>query len=807
MDNFDTLDNGGTNAVTGARFLQAAAREVRQLRFDPNHAALAETPDMMITVLPRRDTDDAQNFRALVSMHVYGHRRVDWPRLQLRLLPAGSGSVASLGAARYVALNAGGHAVFENLPLAAYRVAAKLELPNVISLETDVRRAVGYADARVGGARVDSAGLVAIVCGDAGDVVRLWDVTGEACLGEITTFGVPLLRVSCIAGAPRLLVHGADGSVWLTDLDGVPRLHFLPAELGRGGLVAASHDGSKLLLCDNEGSTSVRDGDGEILAQWSVPGTAHALAIASQGEFAAVGCADGTVQLQHLASGKQHQLSGHMAAISTLVFTDYDRRLVSSALDGTVRIWDTDSGHCLQVIDAEDDEPLRVTVSPDGTRIAIATEDGVVRLSLAQRDGARAVTTSTEDTCLAVTPDGTLALTAAEDGSLRLHAPHGHRGQDLHGHTQRVRYIAMARDGACAVSASEDHTLRIWSLPGGECRGVLRGHVAPVVHVTLTPDSRRAVSASRDNTLRVWALSDGRCERVLAGHQAPVNDAVITPDGRRAISASRDATLRIWDLASGQCEHVLEGHLGSVEAVAVSLDGAHAISSGADQTVRFWSLQSGECIRTLVASNDDSADEALTADVARIISASTNGTIGKWPNSTGSGLPRYRDAGSSFTPSATATASPTSSEDPWLWRRTIDIERIESLQFIDNQLLAIITESGTVFVLNADDGTLRATFMTVATDVPGVEVLASTLGATVRFQAVSHEEDLAGLQIQVTLSAAQGGRLRDERSLQLGRDGDGFACRSRPWSVNFSPGERLRIGATVVPPDSTKPSP
>ena len=67
----------------------------------------------------------------------------------------------------------------------------------------------------------------------------------------------------------------------------------------------------------------------------------------------------------------------------------------------------------------------------------------------------------------------------------------------------------MSGDGRRAVSASEDKTLKVWDVETGSELRTLHGHTDRVYGVALARDSRRAFSASRDRTLKVWDVETG----------------------------------------------------------------------------------------------------------------------------------------------------------------------------------------------------------------------------------------------------------------------------------------------------------
>jgi WD40 repeat protein len=65
---------------------------------------------------------------------------------------------------------------------------------------------------------------------------------------------------------------------------------------------------------------------------------------------------------------------------------------------------------------------------------------------------------------VAVTPDGTQIITAGDDGTARIwdRASGQQVGPALTGHTGYVRAVAVTPDGTQIITAGDDGTIRIW---------------------------------------------------------------------------------------------------------------------------------------------------------------------------------------------------------------------------------------------------------------------------------------------------------------------------------------------------------
>src|SRR5262249_52893584 len=71
-----------------------------------------------------------------------------------------------------------------------------------------------------------------------------------------------------------------------------------------------------------------------------------------------------------MRSGRLAVLRGHQGAVDVVAWSPDGARLASAARDGTVRVWDTRTGECLDRIHVGGRSATCVQYSPDGSRLA-----------------------------------------------------------------------------------------------------------------------------------------------------------------------------------------------------------------------------------------------------------------------------------------------------------------------------------------------------------------------------------------------------------------------------------------------------
>ncbi|KAH8835756.1 WD40-repeat-containing domain protein [Flagelloscypha sp. PMI_526] len=288
--------------------------------------------------------------------------------------------------------------------------------------------------------------------------------------------------------------------------------------------------------------------------------------------------------------------------VFAVAFSPDDSRIISGSNDGTVCVWDSQTGvQILPPLKGHRGPIWSVAFSPDGSSIASASDDGTVRLWDAMT--------------------GTLVLSPME------------------GHTARVRSVAFTPDGRRIVSGSDDCTIRVWDAQSGiQILPPLEGHTGIVISVACSPDSSRIVSGSDDLTLRVWDVRNGTlCLPPLMGHTNWIWSVSFSPDGSQVISGSDDKTIRVWDAQTGApVLSPMKGHTCAIGTIACSPDGSRIVSGSDDATVRVWDASSGDQVLPPLEGHCHwVACVAFSTDSTRIVSGSRDRTVRVWDTQTG----------------------------------------------------------------------------------------------------------------------------------------------------------------------------
>ena len=279
-------------------------------------------------------------------------------------------------------------------------------------------------------------------------------------------------------------------------------------------------------------------------------------------------------------------------AVRRLALQPGGRLLATVAGDGSGWLWDRDTGARRPIGDGRQ---VDAAFSPDGSRLAVATERGDVQVWDVVT-GAPVTTYSRPDlepVELSFSPDGSTLAVAA-----RARAP-----------------------GADAVLVLRAADLA----PQGE-------HTTGVDHplgVAFSPDGRQLAVPLESGRLAVLTPGDASAPRtVLAAHQGQVADAAFAPDGRLLATAGGDGVVRLWSVPDAR--PVAEFPVGQpVRALAFSPDGAVLAAAGLHQRLQLWDLPGRRPLAEL-DQVDTAVNDVLFDPDGHLLSGYADGWVSTW---------------------------------------------------------------------------------------------------------------------------------------------------------------------------------
>ena len=149
---------------------------------------------------------------------------------------------------------------------------------------------------------------------------------------------------------------------------------------------------------------------------------------------------------------------------------------------------------------------------------------------------------------VAFSPDGTRLATASDDKTARLwDARTGQQLAACNGHTGRVLSVAFSPDGTRLATASDDKTARLWDAADGPATPGMHGPHERTLGCGVQPGWDAAGDGEYRSHGAVMGCGTGQFLLEYKGHSGPVESVAFSPDGTRLATASSDRSARLWD--------------------------------------------------------------------------------------------------------------------------------------------------------------------------------------------------------------------------------------------------------------------
>lgn len=318
--------------------------------------------------------------------------------------------------------------------------------------------------------------------------VKLWDITTGKCLKTLQG-RTDFVHSVEFGDDGKIIASGSQHEIRLWDVSSGQCITNISEYKDWLYSLALSPDG-QLLACANLGN------DNHIIRLWQV-------------------------QYLHRGNGfhtPEKILQGHTDNIWSIAFSPDGKIIVSGSSDRTVKIWDSQTGQCLNTLLGHTRPVLSVAFSPNGQIIASCGGHSIIKLW--------DVTT------------GECIQTIQEVASYILKfSPHN--------------YIL--------ASGNTSGVIKLWDVRDGQLITTLGRYGNPIISLAFSPDGQILAGGGFDGTVTLWNLSTNKCIHTIEINTGSAWSLAFSPDGKNLACGSNAETIHLYNLNINQDIKILHG--------------------------------------------------------------------------------------------------------------------------------------------------------------------------------------------------------------------------------------------------------
>ena len=280
-------------------------------------------------------------------------------------------------------------------------------------------------------------------------------------------------------------------------------------------------------------------------------------------------------RLTHSNSGEddsygyaQRALRGHSHFVSDVVISSDGQFALSGSWDGTLRLWEINSGRTTRRFVGHAKDVLSVAFSVDNRQIVSGSRDRTIKLW------------NTLGECKYTI------------------------GTDSDGHSEWVSCVRFSPSQTVPliVSCGWDRLVKVWALTNCKLRNDLIGHTGYLNTVCVSPDGSLCASGGKDGTANLWDLNEGK--RLYSLDAGEIIHSLVFSPNRYWLCAATNDCIKIWDLESKVIVETLRPEEFAVDeeggnskaphctSLAWSADGSTLFAGYSDKLIRVYVVTS-----------------------------------------------------------------------------------------------------------------------------------------------------------------------------------------------------------------------
>lgn len=246
----------------------------------------------------------------------------------------------------------------------------------------------------------------------------------------------------------------------------------------------------------------------------------------------------------NMSLSPEFSLDAHDSSITSLCLSQNKQSLISGSKDGTIKLWDPQSGQCLNTLSGHKLKVFSVTCDKFDKYILSGGEDATVRLW------------KTASSLSGVTSRSHLSFSCE---------------RILNQPKASVHVVKLNASNSHFAAIGDESDIYLWEFPSCNFLLPLKGHRKEIYTIDFHPSSPWLLSGGRDKTIKLWDYTT-RILQYSIKTSAEITKLCFNPEGSHFLAVDLNNDLTIYKTQSGKVCHNHHIEEGKMLTVGISQD-------------------------------------------------------------------------------------------------------------------------------------------------------------------------------------------------------------------------------------------
>lgn len=281
-----------------------------------------------------------------------------------------------------------------------------------------------------------------------------------------------------------------------------------------------------------------------------------------------------------------------------------------------------------------------ISLSPDGTLLAVGGRDGTISMASAITRGVLSARIKGHDggvEDLDFSPRGDFLASVGDDGKILLWTTNGGISDrpSTVGVLPDVAWgVRFSPDGTALATAAETGTITLWDYRAGTQIGPpLIRRTGDFLSLAFEPGGHGLIAGNGEGDIYGWSLPDRTelFEPIEGVHTSDIWNLAFDPQGRTFATSSSDGRSNLFAFPSGNLLGEIFSHGDEISGVAFSSDGSRVFGGGSDGGLRVWDARGDRPIhKTAAGLSGPIVDVVLNSERNVAVTLARDGLIRFW---------------------------------------------------------------------------------------------------------------------------------------------------------------------------------